>query len=54
MESTGVYWISLYERLSFRGFVVHLVNARHVKNVSGRKPKNQHCTQALQAWIKPP
>lgn len=37
MESTGVYWIALHEVLEARGFSVHLVNARHVKNVSGRK-----------------
>jgi len=37
MESTGVYWIALYELLESRGFRVYLVNARHVKNVSGRK-----------------
>lgn len=37
MESTGVYWIALYELLESRGFTVFLVNARHVKNVSGRK-----------------
>ena len=36
MESTGVYWIPLYELLESRGFTVLLVNARHVKNVSGR------------------
>ena len=33
MESTGVYWIPLYELLESRGFTVLLVNARHVKNV---------------------
>jgi len=37
MESTGVYWIPLYQILEKRGFEVKLVNARHVKNVSGRK-----------------
>lgn len=37
MESTGVYWIALYELLDARGFEVLLVNARHVKNVTGRK-----------------
>src|SRR6478752_1839881 len=37
MESTGVYWIPLYELLDSQGFTVYLVNARHVKNVSGRK-----------------
>src|SRR5574337_822535 len=36
MESTGVYWIALYELLERRGFSVLLVNARHVKNVPGR------------------
>ena len=33
MESTGVYWIPLYELLESRSFTVLLVNARHVKNV---------------------
>ena len=37
MEATGVYWIPIYEILEARGFEVHLVNARHVKNVPGRK-----------------
>jgi len=37
MESTGVYWIALYELLESRGFTVCLSDARHVKNVSGRK-----------------
>jgi hypothetical protein len=37
MESTGVYWIPLYELLESRDFTAYLVNARHVKNVSDRK-----------------
>ncbi len=37
MESTGVYWIPLYQVLDERGFEVYLVNARHYKNVPGRK-----------------
>jgi len=37
MESTGVYWVPVYEVLEARGFEVLLVNARHVKNVPGRK-----------------
>jgi transposase len=37
MESTGVYWIPLYEILEERGGEVLLVNARHVKNVPGRR-----------------
>ena len=35
MESTGVYWIPVYEVLEQRGFEVYLVNARHLKNVPG-------------------
>jgi len=37
MESTGVYWKQLYLVLMEYGFKVSLVNARHVKNVTGRK-----------------
>jgi transposase len=37
MESTGVYWIPLYQILQDYGFVVKLVNARAVKHVPGRK-----------------
>jgi transposase len=37
MQSTGVYWIPLYEILEQRGFEVYLVNARHTKNLPGRK-----------------
>lgn len=37
MESTGVYWIPLFQMLESRGLKVCLVNARHVKNVPGRK-----------------
>ena len=43
MESTGVYWIPLYQILESRGFEVCLVNARHVKNVPGRKTDVQDC-----------
>lgn len=43
MESTGVYWIPLYELLEARGFEVKLVDARHVKNVSGRKTDVLDC-----------
>ena len=37
MESTGVYWIPVYEILEQCGFEVILVNARYAKNVPGRK-----------------
>lgn len=43
MEATGVYWIPLYELLEKRGFEVLLVNARHVKNVAGRKSDVLDC-----------
>ena len=47
MESTGIYWVPLYELLESRGFEVYLVNARHVKNVSGRKTDILDCQ-----WIQ--
>ncbi len=50
MESTGVYWIPLFELLESRGFKVLLVNARHVKNVSGRKSDVLDC-QWLQQLV---
>ena len=43
MESTGVYWIALYELLVERGFEVLLVDARRVKNVPGRKTDVLDC-----------
>jgi transposase len=43
MESTGVYWIPLFQILERRGFEVKLVNARHVKNVPGRKTDVEDC-----------
>ncbi len=47
MESTGVYWIPIYEILEERGFEVVLVNSRHVKNVPGRKSDVSDCQ-----WIQ--
>lgn len=37
MESTGIYWIPLFLKLEEAGFEAILVNARDVKNMSGRK-----------------
>jgi transposase len=37
MESTGIYWKPLFSMLVQNGFEVYLVNAEHVKNVTGRK-----------------
>lgn len=62
LESTGVYWIPLFEILESCGFEVYLVNARHVKNVSGRKSdvldcqwlQQLHTYGLLQASFRPP
>lgn len=43
LESTGVYWIPLFEVLEERGVEVRLVDARKVKNVSGRKSDLLDC-----------
>jgi transposase len=43
MEATGVYWVPIYEMLEARGIEPVLVNARHVKNVPGRKSDVADC-----------
>jgi transposase len=43
MESTGVYWVPLYEVLEERGFEDKLVDARKVKRVTGRKSDVLDC-----------
>jgi transposase len=48
IQSSGVYWIPLYEILEARGFEVHRVNARHTKNLPGRKSD----VQESQWWLK--
>ena len=47
MGSTGIYWIPIYESLEARGFKVYLVNARHIKNVTGKKTDIEDCQ-----WIQ--
>jgi len=47
VEATGVYWIPLFQLLERRGFEVLLVNARQIKNVSGRKSDVLDCQ-----WIQ--
>jgi transposase len=47
MESTGVYWIPIYDLLEARGLHVVLVNAHHLKIVPGRKSDVQDCQ-----WIQ--
>lgn len=62
MESTGIYWIPVYEILESRGFEVYLVNARHIKNVPGRKTdvldcqwiQQLHTYGLLRASFRPP
>ena len=43
MESTGVYWIALFEVLEERGFDVKLVDPHAVRQVPGRKTDVQDC-----------
>ena len=43
MESTGVYWIALFEVLEERGFDVKLVDAHQARQVPGRKTDVKDC-----------
>ena len=62
MESTGIYWVPVYEILEARGFDVYLVNARHLKNVPGKKTdvldcqwiQQLHTYGLLRASFRPP
>jgi len=47
LESTGVYWIPIYEMLEARGLKVYVVNPGHLKHVPGRKSDVQDCQ-----WIQ--
>lgn len=47
MQSTGVYWIPVMEILQQRGMEVYLVNARHTKNLPGRKSDIAECQWLL-------
>ena len=61
-ESTGVYWIPTYQILTEAGFEVRLVDARHAKNVAGRKTdvwdcrwlRKLHTFGLLQSCFLPP
>jgi transposase len=61
MESTGVYWIPVVQILEAHGIEAILVNAAHVKNVSGRKTdmldcqwlRTLHCYGLLAASFRP-
>jgi transposase len=47
MQSTGVYWMAVYDVLQDRGLQVHLVDARGTKNLPGRKSDVQECQGLL-------
>lgn len=61
MESTGVYWIPVFQILECSGIKAVLVNAAHAKNVSGRKSdtldcqwlRTLHCYGLLAASFQP-
>ena len=61
MESTGVFWIPIYELLEAAGITPYLVNARHLKTVPGRKTdwndaqwlQKLHALGLLQASFRP-
>ena len=61
IESTGVFWIPIYELLEQLRIVPYLVNARHVKTVPGRKTdwndaqwlQKLHAFGLLQASFRP-
>src|SRR6266508_3435286 len=47
MESTGIYWLAIYEILEARGIQVFLVNARQIRIPPGRKSDWKDCQ-----WIQ--
>jgi transposase len=51
LQSTGVYWIGLYDILSERGIKVFVVNARDTKNMPGRKSDVQECQWLLKLHV---
>ena len=53
MQSTGVYWMPVFEVLEQHGLEVYLVNAQHTKNVPGRKSDVQCAFNHFIAENKP-
>lgn len=47
MESTGVYWVPVFEVLARRGLDVQLISTKHLKTVPGRKTDVVDCQ-----WIQ--
>jgi transposase len=48
MEATGIYWVPVYEVLEGRGFAVHLVNPRHVRQTGSPKSDVLDCQRIQQ------
>jgi transposase len=48
LQSTGVYWVPVYEVLEQYGLQIFVVNARHTKNLPGRKTDVQECRWLMQ------
>jgi transposase len=57
MESTGIYWKPVYHVLESSGITIWIVNARHVKNVPGKKTDKKDsawlCKLLLAGLLKP-
>jgi transposase len=54
LQSTGVYWIAVYDILEEAGLEVYLVNARETKNLPGRKSDVQEKSmvdEAAHLWL---
>jgi transposase len=51
MQSTGVYWVALYDILTQYGIRVFVVNARDTKNLPGRKSDIQECQWLLKLHV---
>ena len=59
LQSTGVYWVSVYDILEEAGFEVYMVNARETRNLPGRKSDVQesmklHTYGLLRNSFRPP
>jgi transposase len=53
LQSTGVYWIALYDLLQEADFAVYLVNARYTKSLPGRKSDVQESQWLMKSCPTP-
>ncbi len=51
LQSTGVYWLPLYDILAQRGIRVWVVNPRETRNMPGRKSDVQECQWILKLHV---